>query len=241
MSGAVETEAAALWAWLAAPDEPPPPAVAALLADEAALGALVAALEVSAPPDDPAGRWACIADRLDRPVAPAGVSPALLDGLHAALAPPAPLPRPAPRGGRRWRVGVALLAAAVALVVLWPRPAPTVLLAPGELVPAAAPTTRGTGPVAAALGPVLSVRATVGAGGLRLQVSATPGPEGVPVDPGSLRLGYGGRDLTARLGAVALPLDRSGLQLPPGRHRFTVSVADVAGQRSAQTLEVVVP
>lgn len=208
--------------------------------DESALDALQEVVLAEPDPSAPA-RWRAIAARLDRPVAPEGLSPAVLDALHAALA---RRERPRARRSRRqWWVGgvVACAVAAAALVAVWPSSPSTVLLTAAEVAALGPAVTRGTVSPEGPAGPVLQVELDGQGDRLRLRVDARPGPEGVPVDPGSLRLHYGTLDLTSRLGPVALPLERTGLVVASGRHRFVVSVADLSGRRSQEAVEVVVP
>lgn len=206
--------------------------------DEEALDALQDELRREPDPSE-AARWQAIAAQLDRPVAPEGLSPAVLDALHEVLARPV---RPR-RSRRRWWAGaaVAVAVAAAVLVAVWPAPPTTVLLSAADVAEAGPLLTRGAATPVAVGGPVLRVEAVLEGRGLRLRVDAQPGPEGVPVDPGSLRLHYGSLDLTPRLGELRLPLEREGLVVAAGLHRFVVSVADLSGRRSQEQLEVRVP
>lgn len=211
---------------------------------DAALDALQEAI-LAEPDPSAAARWQALAERLDRPVAPEGLSPAVLDALHEVMARPARPQRPprSLRSRRAWWAGgaAALALAAAAMVAVWPTSQETVLLTAAEVAAAGPVLTRGQASSVVAAGPVLAVELERTGDGLRLRIDARPGPEGVPVDPGSLRLFYGTLDLTPRLGALVLPLERDGLVVASGRHRFVVSVADLSGRRSQEEVELVVP
>jgi len=218
-------EAEVLLGWVEAGDEQPLDALEARLAAGPAVG-------------DEGARWSKVRGQLDRPVAPDGLPDAVVDQLHHTLS------RPRRVQWLLWPASVLMLGAALAAsTMVWVDPG-----GPAETSQGTDPSGmhRGDGDVVDAQGPALQVAATVSAGTVQLTVDVGPGPEGVPVAPGSLRvvlLRGDGVDVTDQLDLPDGEARRvvGELALPAGVHALEVSVSDVEGHRTVQQLEVRVP
>ncbi|MFT5685019.1 MAG: hypothetical protein ACI8RZ_005965 [Myxococcota bacterium] len=154
---------------------------------------------------------------------------------------------------RRWWGGVVTLtaAAAVALTLIIPEQNNAVLLltdAEVRLEPLTR-VTRGPSPAAAAP-PIIEVIQPRGEqifeGSFPLSIRLSPGPEGIPLDPGTLQvisLRGRGIDVTDRLPVL---LDGDSLRIdvtakaPPGKHGFEIYIEDIEQRPTTTTLTVTV-
>lgn len=206
------------------------------------LDALEAQLAAPASTADERARAATIRGSLDRPRAPDGLPDAVLDAVYAVMR---------PRSLRRlalWpAAGLVMAAALAASPLVFVPTGPTLVTVEEAALPTSLPGERGTAP-AATTGPALDVQAHVSSwtGRVDLDLAVRPGPAGVPVAPGTLRVTYlrgNGIDLTTRLGITpqTRTLSLEGLDLPAGTHVLEVAVTDVEGRRTTRRVEVTVP
>ncbi len=156
------------------------------------------------------------------------------------------------RSRRWWLSGVALTAAAaVSMTLIVPERSSAIpLLTAAEVhQEPLSRVTRGE-PVESAVRPIIAVQqpeeGQTFAGDFPLTIRLSPGPEGVPLDPGTLQLislRGSGIDVTDRIPVVAegddLLIDVIA-EAPPGTHRFELYIEDIEQRSATTTLAVTV-